>query len=246
MIPIASEPLAEARSHPHNTSSSIDLLVDELIGVETKPSSETDPILEIFQELQTKIRDLEERDRKRDKEVKNLHHKLLGLKDENTELRRRLDGIESRQKTYNDENTELRRRLDGIESWQQTYSEEIAYDKRRISTLEKRPPTTNSKPTTIATKTEKRLERLDEWLFWRSTHTATYSEIGKYLELGTRDSKGKNTRRQHMYEFSKILKQFPDRYIIEETGHNNGKRVTLFSGWLRHLRIQNERKEVST
>jgi len=134
-----------------------------------------------------------------------------------------------------------------LEEHQTTTGRERAYDRQRIAKLEEKPTTpTNSQPTTITTKTEKRLERLDEWLFWRSTHTATYSEIGKYLELGTRDSKGKNTRRQHMYEFSKILKQFPDRYIIEETGHNNGKRITLSSGWLRHLRIQDERKEVST
>jgi len=120
----ASELLADARN-PLTEQDSIPLLVDEVIGVEAKPSSETDPILALFQELQTKIRDLEERDRKRDKEVKNLHQKLLGLRDENTELRRRLDGIES---------------------WQQTYSEEIAYDKRKIATLEEHQNTTKPQP----------------------------------------------------------------------------------------------------
>jgi len=140
----------------------------------------------------------------------------------------------------------LNEKIDELEGRLENNAHERAFDRQRIRKLEERSFVVKSQPTNIATKTEKRLARLDEWLLWRSTHTATYSEIGKYLELGTRDSKGKNTRRQHMYEFSKILKQFPDRYIIEDTGHNNGKRVTLSSGWLRHLQIQNDRKEVST
>ncbi|MDD3022055.1 MAG: hypothetical protein PHX61_13905 [Alphaproteobacteria bacterium] len=227
---IASEPLADARSHPQQANSSIDLLVDELIGVEAKPSAETDPILDIFQELQTKIRDLEERDRKRDKEVKNLHHKLLGLKDENTELRRRLDGIESRQKTYSDENTELRRRLDGIESrqktykdenaklrkqlnniesWQQTYSEEIAYDKRRIAALEKHQNTTEPQP--------KQKDRGD---ILRALLAAT--PHGKMLISEARSKMGLSKS-----QFSDLLKTLRDHICFEPYHHDRRKKVLI-------------------
>jgi len=206
---IASEPLAKARSHPPEASSSIDLLVDELIGVEAKPSSETDPILALFQELQTKIRDLEERDRKRDKEVKNLHQKILGLRDENTELRRRLDGIESRQQTYSDENVKLRKQLNDIESWQQTYSEEIAYDKRRIAALEKHQNTTEPQP--------KQKDRGD---ILRALLAAT--PHGKMLISEARSKMGLSKS-----QFSDLLKTLRDHICFEPYHHDRRKKVLI-------------------
>jgi hypothetical protein len=93
-------------------------------------------------------------------------------------------------------------------------------------------------PPTPGEKTEQRLKMLDSILLG-SSGPVSFSEIGKKLELGSRDSKsGKTTRRQAMTKLGELLDEMPDRYIIHKAKRGNAKFVSLVPAYAKHLRMK--------
>lgn len=92
-------------------------------------------------------------------------------------------------------------------------------------------------PSIPGKRTEQRLKMLDIILLG-SSEPVSFSEIGKKLELGSRDSKtGKTTRRQAMTKFGELLEEMPDRYIIHKAKRGNAKFITLVPAYAKHLRM---------
>lgn len=93
-------------------------------------------------------------------------------------------------------------------------------------------------------KQKERMKKLDEFLLSRQNSSASFTEIGKHLELGSKSSDGrKNTRKQNMRLFSFVLARYPQKYIIERKNPSNTyspKRVRLHPDWRRSLLIKRE------
>jgi hypothetical protein len=106
-------------------------------------------------------------------------------------------------------------------------AEDIAYDRKRISALERIPQR-------LTTKRDARLKKLDAVLLSRRNQPVTFSEVGKILELGSRQGKT-NTRRQAMTKFSKILSSKVDCYTISNSKIVNGKLVRLTDSYYQKL-----------
>lgn len=83
-------------------------------------------------------------------------------------------------------------------------------------------------------KADARKNKLISQLYLRSNAGMTYSEIGKFLELGTHKD-GKNTREQNMTHFGKLLEQDPDKFTITPGRTNGGKLVKLTKSFFEHL-----------
>ncbi len=89
-------------------------------------------------------------------------------------------------------------------------------------------------------KTEQRLKMLDSILLGCSG-PVSFSEMGKKLELGSRDSRsGKSTRRQAMTKLGELLDEMPDRYIINKAKRGNAKFISLVPAYAKHLRMKRE------
>lgn len=87
--------------------------------------------------------------------------------------------------------------------------------------------------------TEKKLERLDDLLLARS-EPVSFSEIGKALELGSRDPRtGHSTRRQNMTLLGKLMANRPDRYIVHQARRGNQRFASLTPEYRTHLRRRN-------
>lgn len=82
--------------------------------------------------------------------------------------------------------------------------------------------------------TTKRLDRLDDLLLSR-IDPISFSEIGRYLELGSKMPGKKSTRRQAMTKLGHIIESHPDRYIVRKSAHSNQKFVSLVPEYRRHL-----------
>jgi hypothetical protein len=92
-------------------------------------------------------------------------------------------------------------------------------------------------PSVPGKRTEQRLKMLDAILL-SSLEPVSYSEIGKKLELGSRDSKtGKTTRRQAMTKLGELLEEMPDRYVIHKAKRGNAKYITLVPAYAKHIRM---------
>lgn len=82
-----------------------------------------------------------------------------------------------------------------------------------------------------------RLDKLDKLFLSRKNEPLTYAEIGKLLELGSRSEDGKrNSRRQAMTKFSKILVAMPDKYVTWDGKSQSGKMCKLNPDYYSHLR----------
>ncbi|OPY55410.1 MAG: hypothetical protein A4E48_00069 [Methanosaeta sp. PtaU1.Bin060] len=81
-----------------------------------------------------------------------------------------------------------------------------------------------------------KLEKLDDLLLARS-EPVSFSEIGKSLELGSRDPRtGRSTRRQNMTLLGKVISSHQERYIIHKASRGNQRFVTLNPEYRAHLR----------
>jgi len=110
-------------------------------------------------------------------------------------------------------------------------AEERAFDRRRIRALEEACPKQKEVDKAPGEKYKTRMARLEALLIARENEPLTFSEVGKYLELGSRSDKG-NTRRQNMRFFGKILEARPERYhvFLSET-QKGAKMVCLSDGY---------------
>ena len=81
-----------------------------------------------------------------------------------------------------------------------------------------------------------RLDKLDKLFLSRKNEPLTFSEAGKLLELGSRAADGRNSRRQAMTKFSKILMAMPDKYLIWDGKTKAGKMLKLHPDYYSHLR----------
>lgn len=91
-------------------------------------------------------------------------------------------------------------------------------------------------PPKVAATTEGKLQKLDTLLLARS-EPVSFSEIGKALELGSRDPRtGHSTRRQNMTLLGKLMASRPDHYIIHKASRGNQRFATLTPEYRAHLR----------
>lgn len=87
-------------------------------------------------------------------------------------------------------------------------------------------------------KRKARIDKLDSLLLSRKNEPLTFSDAGKLLELGSRAADGRNSRRQAMTKFSKILMAMPDRYVIWDGKTKAGKMIKLNPDYYSHLRAK--------
>lgn len=83
-------------------------------------------------------------------------------------------------------------------------------------------------------KSDVRKKRLAEILVARKNIGLTYSEVGKILELGTRNG-SKNTREQNMTHFGKVLESSIKEFVVTDNKTSGGKLVKLTSVYYSHL-----------
>jgi hypothetical protein len=83
-------------------------------------------------------------------------------------------------------------------------------------------------------KTEARMLKLALGLLNRKNSPITFAEVGKILELGTRDG-SHNTREQNMTHFGRMLVAAPERFIVRPCRTNGGKQVSLTKIYYDHL-----------
>ena len=83
-------------------------------------------------------------------------------------------------------------------------------------------------------KSDQRKTALARALVARKNAGMTYAEIGKLLELGSRQG-SKNTRSQNMTHFGKLLEMAPKEFIITESRTQGGKLVKLTKIYYEHL-----------
>jgi hypothetical protein len=114
-------------------------------------------------------------------------------------------------------------RLD-IEDFRAEVADERAFDRRRIRALEEAHPKQKDRCGELGGKTKARLARLEALLIARSNEPITFAEIGKYLELGTRQGKA-NTRKQNMTVFGKIIKAESDRFQVFDSKTRRGSKM---------------------
>lgn len=118
----------------------------------------------------------------------------------------------------------------------ETYKNEILFDRRRICKLEDVP----LKP---SEKRAQQLKKLDRRLVSQKNVSMSFSEIGKFLELGSRSHDGEHsTRRQRMTQLGKILASKPECYKITSAETQNGKMVRLNNDY--YLRLLREVRKV--
>ena len=83
-------------------------------------------------------------------------------------------------------------------------------------------------------KSDERKKRLSGILVARKNAGLTYSEVGKILELGTRQGT-KNTREQNMTHFGKVLESANKEFVVTPSKTSGGKLVKLTSTYYSHL-----------
>lgn len=115
------------------------------------------------------------------------------------------------------------------------HSEQIEIALTQIARLKERVSCLEGQPINPTAKQDARLKKLDRILVERGNQPLTFSEVGKYIELGRRVGE-KNTRRQAMTKFSKILASKNDCYVISEGKTVNAKLVRLTDGYFKKLR----------
>lgn len=101
---------------------------------------------------------------------------------------------------------------------------ERARDRKRIAAIESRIAVKSS----CGKKQEARLAKIEHLLIARGNEPLTFSEVGKYLELGSRDG-GMNTRRQNMTLLGKIINA-DDRFRVFESNTRKGSKMIALSG----------------
>lgn len=97
---------------------------------------------------------------------------------------------------------------------------EIAMDRKRIAALER--PAVPRK----GGKTDARLRTLENMLVMRGNVPLTFSEVGKFLELGHRDGKT-TTRRQNMTLLGKIAAEDGRFRVFESNTQKGAKMIAL-------------------
>jgi len=113
----------------------------------------------------------------------------------------------------------------------------ISVQAERLRELETQPPATGPAPEPTK-KVAARTKKLDKLLLQRGK--MSFSDIGKALELGSRQGKT-NTRRQNMTHFSKHLIGMPDKYVISRSRHGNQRFVSLTPEYRHHLKTAKNR-----
>lgn len=83
-------------------------------------------------------------------------------------------------------------------------------------------------------KSDLRKRSLANALVSRKNVGMTYAEIGKFLELGSRNG-SKNTREQNMTHFGKLLEASPDEFVVTSCRTRCGKMVRLTKTYYEHL-----------
>ena len=73
-----------------------------------------------------------------------------------------------------------------------------------------------------------RLNYLESLLISRGNEPLTFSEVGKYLELGSRTGKD-TTRRQNMTIFGKVLAEKIDRFYVFDSNTQKGAKMVCLS-----------------
>ena len=92
----------------------------------------------------------------------------------------------------------------------------------------------SKKATNPSRKSDDRKKRLADILVARKNAGITYSEIGKILELGTRQG-SKNSRKQNMTHFGKILVASEKEFVVTVSKTEGGKLVKLTNIYYNHL-----------
>ncbi len=89
----------------------------------------------------------------------------------------------------------------------------------------------------VGAKQSQRLKKLDKILISRKNQAITFAEAGKLLELGSHNG-GKNTRRQAMTKFAKILELKNYEVFFSKT--QSGKMIKLTPNYYKHLLMEAE------
>ncbi len=130
-----------------------------------------------------------------------------------------------------DEIIGLRQELRALKTDYTAYREmaerDRALDRQRIAKLERIP----TKP---GKKSDGRKKALANVLLSRNNQGMTFSEIGKFLELGSRKN-GKSTREQNMTHFGKLLEADKKSFVVTNGKTSGGKLVKLTKTYYEHL-----------
>jgi hypothetical protein len=73
-----------------------------------------------------------------------------------------------------------------------------------------------------------RMNKLEALLIARGNEALTFTEVGKYLKLGSRTGKA-NTRKQNMTVLGKILEGNNDRFHVFESNTQKGHKMVRLS-----------------
>ncbi|HOV82960.1 MAG TPA: hypothetical protein PLQ01_09845 [Methanothrix sp.] len=114
----------------------------------------------------------------------------------------------------------LKRQEQQIADLEERTMREIAMDRRRITALEQPDMPRKGK------KTDARLRALENLLIARGNEPLTFSEVGKYLELGSRKGKS-TTRRQNMTLLGKIAANDERFHVFESNTQQGAKMIAL-------------------
>jgi hypothetical protein len=79
----------------------------------------------------------------------------------------------------------------------------------------------------VGKKQDARLNKLEALLIARGNEALTFSEVGKFLELGSRGKT--NTRRQNMTAFGKILAEKVERFHVFNSSTQKGARMVCLA-----------------
>ena len=141
-----------------------------------------------------------------------------------TESRRLNDLLQDKINALELQNKVILERLNELESFT---SERFGQDRQRIAKLERIP----AKP---GKKSDQRKTTLANILLSRQNQGMTFSEIGKFLELGSRKN-GKSTREQNMTHFGKLLEADKKSFVVTDGKTSGGKLVKLTKIYYEHL-----------
>ncbi len=115
---------------------------------------------------------------------------------------------------------------------QQEYGARLADVEERLEQLE---VVTRGQKRAPGKVTEGRMLKLAVTLVNRRNAPISFSEISKLLELGSRSSDGKkNTRKQNMTHFGRILEDAHDKFVIRKDSHGH-KCAQLTKSYYNHL-----------
>jgi hypothetical protein len=123
----------------------------------------------------------------------------------------------------------LREEITGLKT--QINEHELRLDKQSEYIQELR---FSAKAATPGKKSDQRKKALASALISRQNQGMTFSEIGKFLELGSRKN-GKSTREQNMTHFGKLLEADKKSFIVTEGKTSGGKLVKLTKIYYEHL-----------